>query len=453
MEMEIAVVGAGHMGVVCAMGLGYVGHRVRVHDVDGDRIDRLGAGELPFYEPWAQELLAQTARAERVTFHRDPAEALAGTSVVFVCVDTPNKDDGQVDLSAVTAAGRTVARFAGEDALLVNRSTVPVGTAEYLRTLLHEEARTALVAVNPEFLAEGRAVRDFLDPHRVVIGAWEDETLERILAVYRPILERRVPDGLPAGLEQVIPRGGDPVPVVTTAPATAELIKYAANAYLAVKISFINEMAWVAEEVGADISEVARAIGLDPRIGPQFLRAGLGWGGSCFPKDIVALKGMAETRGLSARMIHAANEVNARQRQWVAGKLQRHLATLVGRRVGLLGVAFKPHTDDLRNAPALEIAEDLSRMNVRVRAFDPAVKSLPTEYESILELTPDAVSLADGADALVLVTEWPEFGELDFGALGAVMRGRLVLDGRNFLDPSAVRAAGLTYERVGSRPV
>jgi UDPglucose 6-dehydrogenase len=450
--MEIAVVGAGHVGVVCGTCLGFVGHRVKVLDVDDGRIDRLAGGELPFFEPWLQELLAATARAGRVTFHRDPSEALAGAEVVFLCVDTPTTGGGRVDLSAVTAATHDVARFAGDGAILVNRSTVPVGTADYLRSLLHEERSAEMaVAVNPEFLAEGRAVPDFLAPHRVVLGAWDRGALDRVLDVYRPILEREVPRGLPAGLGEHVPTGGAPVPVVATTPATAELIKYAANAYLAVKISFINEMAGVAEELGADISDLARAIGLDPRIGPQFLRAGLGWGGSCFPKDIVALKGMAETRGLSARMIQAANEVNARQRQWVAGKLQRHLATLVGRRIGLLGLAFKPHTDDLRNAPALEVAEDLSRMNVRVRAFDPAVKSLPPGYDSIVELAPDVVTLAEGADALVLVTEWPEFGDLDFGLLRSVMRGRLVLDGRNFLDPAAVRAAGLTYERVGSR--
>lgn len=448
--MEIAVVGAGHVGLVSAACLVAVGHVVRVQDIDEARIETLLAGGSPFYEPHLEDLLATGVADGRLSFRRDPREALSGARLVFLCVNTPNLPDGHVDLSAVTEASGVAAAHADDGAVIVNRSTAPVGTAAYVRSAVEEVRGGALrVAVNPEFLAEGSAVQDFLVPDRLVVGAWDPAEAEPVLEAYEPIVDRRLTEDVPADVRRRVPEGAERVPVVVTSPPTAELIKYAANAFLAMKISFINEAAWIAEEVGADVTKVAQAIGLDRRIGPSFLRAGIGWGGSCFPKDIVALQGMAETRGLSARMLRAANEVNADQHRWVARKLQRHLKTLVGKRVGLLGLTFKPDTDDLRNAPALEIAADLARLAVRVRAYDPAIKQLPPDLEGTLELAESPLDLARDAEALVLVTEWAEFADLDLSELAGAMREPLLLDGRNFFDPDTARAAGFTYVSVG----
>jgi UDPglucose 6-dehydrogenase len=449
-SLRITVVGAGHVGLVSAVSLAALGHQVRVLDVARQRIDRLSAGELPFYEPGLAEILARVASSGGISFHSEPEEAIAGSHLVFLCVNTPNDDEGRVDLSALVSASRSAAPYMSQGAVLVNRSTAPVGTAEFLRSLLREERGNELVgvAVNPEFLAEGTGVRDFLLPDRIVIGAFEEKAAELLRRAYAPIVDRTLPSWLAALVERSGERA-DTVPVVLAEPATAELIKYAANAFLATKISFINEMAQIAEEVGADVVRVAEGIGLDRRIGPHFLRAGIGWGGACFPKDIEALQGMAETRGIAARILRAANEVNSEQRGWITRKLQQHLKTLVGKRVALLGLAFKPNTDDLRSSPALEIASELSKLDMRVTAFDPMVKELPRELEGIVELAPDALTAARDAEALVVVTEWQQFAQLDLRELRSVMRVPLLLDGRNVFDPAAARAAGFTYAGVG----
>jgi len=447
--MDLAVVGAGHVGAVFGACLAAVGHRVRVVDVDPERIALLRAGRSPFFEPGIGELMERGRTRELLSFHVDPAEALSGADLIFLCVNTDNGPDGSVDLSSVESAVRTVSRFASDGSVLVNRSTAPVGTAQYIRSLIEELRGGSLrVAVNPEFLAEGTAVHDFLEPDRILVGAWDQEPIALLAEAYAPIVERQLPFDLRALFGNGHRRPGD-VPFVVTDPASAELAKYASNSLLAVRISFINEIAGIAEELGADITQVARAVGLDPRIGPHFLRAGIGWGGSCFPKDIVALQGIAETRGLSARMLRAANDVNTEQRTWTTRQLQSHFKTLFGRRVGLLGLSFKPNTDDLRNAPALEIAAGLARANVLVRAFDPVVKAVPSGFEDTIDLMEDPESLARGADALVLVTEWPGFAELDLPRLRGLMRTPLFLDGRNFFDPDEVRSAGFTYVGVG----
>ncbi len=447
--MELAVMGAGHVGAVCASCLAAIGHRVRAIDVDESRIALLRTGRAPFVEPGIEELLARAQARGKLSFHTEPAEALAGAAVIFLCVNTESAPDGSVDLRAIEAAVDTASRFGRDGSVLVNRSTAPVGTAHYIRSLIEDVRGNSMrVGVNPEFLAEGTAVRDFLEPDRILVGAWDDQSVALLAEVYAPIVERR----LPSDLQPVVVDGQQQsrnVPFVVTDPASAELTKYAANSLLAVKISFINEIAGIAEEVGADITKVALGLGLDRRIGPHFLRAGIGWGGSCFPKDILALQGIAETRGLTARILRAANDVNTQQRLWTIRRLQSYFKTLFGVRVGLLGLSFKPSTDDIRNAPALEIASQLMQANVQVRAFDPVVNEVPPGYEDSIVLSPDPISLAEGADALVLVTEWPQFAHLDLSQLRAVMRTPLLLDGRNFFDPEKVRAAGLVHMGIG----
>ena len=447
--MRISIVGAGHVGTVCAAGLAAVGHEVSVLDIDEDRIERLRLGEAPFVEPNLLDLLERGRQRHTLSFHTSAADALADASLIFLCVNTPNSPDGSVDLSAVEASVRTIVACARADAVIVNRSTAPVGTAEYIRSLSEDLRGTPFrVAVNPEFLAEGTAVRDFLAPDRILVGALDPEATAALLEAYAPIIDRRLPPDVARAAKK--PEAGPGrVPVVITDPASAELAKYAANSMLAVKISFINEIAGIAEELGADVTKVAEVVGLDSRIGPHFLRAGVGWGGSCFPKDIVALQGMAATRGLTARILRAAHEVNAEQRLWTLRHLQARFKTLFGRRVGLLGLSFKPNTDDVRDAPALEIASQLTQANVQVRAFDPVVRDLPYHAHLGIELAEDETALAKGADALILVTEWPRFASLDLGELRRVMRTPLMLDGRNFFDPETVRAAGLDYIGVG----
>jgi UDPglucose 6-dehydrogenase len=448
--MELTFLGAGHVGLVSAACMSSIGHRARVFDIDRDRIASLGRGEIPFFEPGLEELFELGLAEGQLSFHHDPKDALRGAELIFVCVGTQPGPYGDVDLSGVVGATIAAARHADAGSVLVNRSTAPVGTAEYIRSIVDEECQADLaVAVNPEFLAEGRAVRDFLVPDRIVVGAWDPSAIDRVVAAYEPIIHRRLPSHVPDVVRAAAEKALGTAPIVTSRPATAELTKYAANAFLAVKISFINEIAGIAEETGADVTEVARAVGLDHRIGSHFLQAGIGWGGSCFPKDIVALEGMARAHGLDGRMLRAANDVNLGQQRWVAHQLQRCLKTLYGRRVGLLGLSFKPETDDLRNAPALEIATELTRLGARVRAYDPAVRSLPPEHAQHVELTTDPTEIARNADALVLVTEWPEFARFDLDALRRLMRTPLLLDGRNFLDPETARRAGFVYLGVG----
>jgi nucleotide sugar dehydrogenase len=443
--MRIAIIGAGHVGLVGAACFANMGTPVRVHDIDHDRIAALRAGYVPLVEPHLDELLHAATERGLITFDTDAAQAVGDADVIFLCVNTSSGVDGEVDLSSVVDAARNVTAYARDGAVMVNRSTAPVGTARYLRAMVAERRPGTLgVAVNPEFLAEGTAVRDFLLPDRIVIGAWDVGVVDRLVELYEPILQG-------AGGAALGENGGrhDAVPLVVSTPSTAELAKYAANAFLAIKISFINEIASIAEELGADIEEVARVVGLDRRIGPHFLRAGVGWGGYCFPKDIVALQGMAETHGVAARMLRAANEVNEEQRMWVLKRLQRHLRTLFGQRIVLLGLSFKPHTDDLRNAPALEIASRLIRAGAEIIAYDPAVRSLPDDVSEHVQIASDAMTAVRNADAVVLVTDWPEFTQLDLGAVAASMRGNLLLDGRNQLDPATARRAGLVYVGVG----
>jgi UDPglucose 6-dehydrogenase len=445
--VEIAVLGAGHVGLVCATCLASIGHRVRVHDVDKERIARLAEGQAPFVEPSVDVLLAQGLAAGQLSFHMAPAEALAPAELIFICV--PTSVDGAVaDLSAIVEATVTVAHHGSGDAVLVNRATAPVGTLAYVRTLLAQEGAGSIgVASNPEFLSEGTAVADFLTPYRIVVGGWEDAAVARVVDAYRPILEGR----LPRDAEVIVAdRQVEPgVRLLITTPETAEFSKHAADAFLAVKISFINEIVMVADELGADADDVASTLRLDPRIGPRFLNPGIGWAGSCFPKEITVLKGMSQTSGVSTRLLTAANDVNDEQRRWVVRKLRAHLKSLDGRRVALLGLSFKPATDDLRNAPALEIAAELVRSNVEVRAFDPIVTELPPHLAHAITLMSDPLSAATDADAVVVTTAWDGLSDLPLDELRKVMRVPLLLDGRNCLDQVAARAAGFNYVGVG----
>jgi UDPglucose 6-dehydrogenase len=422
---RIGIFGAGYVGLVTGACFAELGHDVTVRDVLAEKIDVLSAGEAPIHEHGLEELI--TRNADRLRFTLDVGEALVGAEFVYICVGTPPTYSGDADLSAVwTVVDELQALGAGGPAVVVMKSTVPVGTGEKVRAALDARGLEHIgYASNPEFTAEGTAVADFMHPDRIVVGSFDDGDGEAVAELH-------------AGID---------APVVRMDVASAEMVKLASNAFLMTRISFINEIANVCEATGADVVQVARGIGLDHRLGPHFLRAGIGYGGSCFPKDSLALKQLASNSGYHFQLLNAVIEVNELQKRRVIAKLGRHLGKLRGKRVGLLGLAFKPHTDDMREAPSLVLASRLLAEGAEIRAWDPVadagglLKGL-VRCESPLEA-------AAGADAVVVVTEWPELRELDLHELRAAMRTPVLVDGRNFLDPRAARAAGLVYEGVG----
>ncbi len=421
-ERAIGVVGVGWVGLVSAACFAELGHRVVAMDVDEAKIDLLGGGgSLPIHEPGLDELVAKNR--ERLTFTTSMDDVLGAADLLFCCVDTPPTYSGDADLSRVQAV---VAKLPEDsEHALVMKSTVPAGTGAAIRRSKPDLAYVSC----PEFLKEGSAVEDFLHPDRVVVGAdsGDERAADAVAALYEPL-------------------GGE---VVRTDVASAEMIKLASNAFLATKISFINEIANVCEATGADVTEVARGMGLDSRIGPSFLRAGLGFGGSCFPKDTTALKQLAGNTGYHFQLLNSVIEVNELQKRRVVQKLEKHLGSLVGKRIALLGLAFKPNTDDMREASSLVLSARLQGEGATVVAFDPVAENAAAELLPSIEMASGPAEALQGADAVILVTEWPEFAELDWARLAGTMARALIVDGRNFLDPAALRAAGFTYEGVG----
>jgi len=455
-HFSVGVVGTGYVGLATGASLAYVGHRVRCLGNDQERAAGLREGKVPFYEPGLAELIASSS--SRLDF--GGSEGLAGVvqeaDVLFVAVGTPQGSDGSADLSNVAEVARGVGAALGratprEAPLVVaNKSTVPVGGAYYVSHLIGEGMEEAggegagfRVASNPEFLRQGSAVRDSLFPDRVVVGADSREALDVLRALYAPIVEQ----GFQTGWD---PRPRVAVPFVATDLASAEMIKYASNAFLATKISFINEVANLCEPVGADVSEVAYGIGLDDRIGACFLSAGLGWGGSCLPKDVAALRATAREHDQETPLLDAAAEVNDTQRTSVIHKLQRDLHSLEGRRVALLGLSFKPNTDDLRGAPSLAIARTLTSLGASVAGYDPVAGKAAARLLPDFQAVFDPYQALAGAHAAVVVTEWEEVRTLDPNKVASLMRKpKLVVDGRNALDAAAARRAGLLYRGFG----
>lgn len=448
--MRVAIIGTGYVGLTTGVCLAFIGHSVYCLDADQSKIDALKAGKVPIYEPSLAELIEEAS--PNLHFTSSYAEAIPGSDVVFIAVGTPPTPSGAPNLEYLSQAARSIGQHVSTGfTVVVNKSTVPIGSGNWVDSLLrdaHEQREDKVnavfaVASNPEFLREGSALHDSLYPDRIVIGADTPRALEVLYSLYRPILDQTF--GAPTYLPR--PEGFGAVPLLSTDLASAELIKYAANAFLAVKISFINEIGLLAERVGANITEVARGIGLDSRIGPRFLSAGIGWGGSCFGKDTAALIATAGEYGLQMPIVESARKVNSRQRDRVVEKLLQELKILKGRTIGLLGLAFKPNTDDLREAPAIEIAQKLIDRGVRVKAHDPiAMERFEREHGSMgVHICQDAGEVAEGCDALVLVTEWNEYRELDWETLTPRMKSPFILDGRNALDRDKIVKAGLRY--------
>ena len=446
--MRVAIIGTGYVGLTTGVCLAFTGHSVSCLDTDQSKIDALKAGKIPIYEPSLAELMAEAS--PNLHFTSSYAEAIPGAEVIFIAVGTPPTPSGAPNLEYLSQAARSIGQCVNSEfTVVVNKSTVPIGSGNWVGSLLRDayEQRQQnakaefAVASNPEFLREGTALHDSLYPDRIVIGADSPRALEVLYSLYRPILDQtfNAPTYLPR------PESVVAVPLVSTDLASAELIKYAANAFLALKISFVNEIGLVAERVGANITEVARGIGLDSRIGARFLNAGIGWGGSCFGKDTSALIATAGEYGLHLPIVEAARKINCRQRDRVVEKLLHELKILKGRTIGLLGLAFKPNTDDLREAPAIEIAQKLIDRGVRVKAHDPiAMERFEREHNGMgIHLCPSPCETADGCDALVLVTEWSEYRDLDWERLAKKMRYPFILDGRHALDRDKLTRCGL----------
>jgi len=417
----VGVIGVGWVGLVTAACFAELGHRVIARDILPEKVEALSRGEVAIHEPGLEDLLRRNA--ERITFTTDMSELLEGARLLFVCVDTPPTYSGDADLSRVRAVVQELP--SESEHVLVMKSTVPAGTGDSIRRDMPELSYVSC----PEFLKEGTAVEDFMHPDRVVIGAdaGDEAAADAVAALYQPL-------------------GGE---ILRSDVASAEMIKLASNAFLATKISFINEIANVCEEVGADVGQVAKGMGLDERIGSSFLRAGIGYGGSCFPKDVSALKMLAGNTGYHFQLLTAVIEVNELQKRRVVGKLEKHLGSLIGKRIALLGLAFKPDTDDMREASSLVLSARLQGEGAEVVAYDPVASERAADLLSSVEMANSAMEALDGADAVVLVTEWREFAELDWPAAAARMARPLVVDGRNFLDPKALTAAGFEYEGIG----
>jgi UDPglucose 6-dehydrogenase len=427
------MIGTGYVGLVSGACFADFGHQVVCVDKDEGKIAALNDGRMPIWEPGLEALVKANVEHDRLSFTTDLAAGVADADAVFIAVGTPaRRGDGHADLTFVYAAVRELAALITRPLVVVTKSTVPVGTGDRIVEILAEEgAENVSVASNPEFLREGAAIRDFKIPDRIVVGAEDEHAREVLREVYRPLFLNQAP-------------------ILFTGRRTAELTKYAANAFLAVKISFINEIANLCEAVGADVQDVARGIGLDNRIGPKFLHAGPGYGGSCFPKDTLALLHTAKDAGVEQRLVETTVAVNDQRKATMVDRVEVGLqGGLAGKRIGVLGLAFKPNTDDMRDAPSLPLVEALIARGATVAAYDPVAQHQAESMMTNVEFVSDAYSAAAGADAVVIVTEWDEFRALNLTKLASTMSGKLIVDLRNVYDPHEVERAGLIYSGIG----
>lgn len=462
--MRVCVIGTGYVGLVTGACLAHIGHDVICVDNNEEKVKLMKSGQSPIFEPGLSEIMQSAISAGKIQFTTDLGAGVNHGEILFIAVGTPPLPTGESDTRYVEAVARGIGtHLDGGYKVIVNKSTVPIGSGDWVRMIvldgIAERQKTLVpaggvrddeqlpeitaqfdVVSNPEFLREGSAVYDTFNPDRIVLGGNSPKAIAMMEQLYAPIVERKYAE------DQSLP----PVPVLVTDLSSAEMIKYAANAFLATKISFINEVANICDRVGADVTQVAKGIGLDSRIGNKFLNAGIGWGGSCFPKDVAALIHPADDYGYEAQLLKAAVSVNERQRLIAVEKLQQALKILKGKTVGLLGLTFKPDTDDMRDAPALNLIEQLNRLGAKVKAYDPIVSQsgLRDGLTGVLVET-DPQRLADGCDALVLVTEWQQFKTLDYAQMAKLMNHPVMIDGRNFLDPEMMLRAGFQYIGVG----
>ena len=427
---QICVVGVGYVGLVTAACFADLGNRVIALDIAEEKIEGLMNGEMPIYEPGLKELVNRNVRARRLSFTTSYKEGINNTEFVFIAVGTPSGVDGEADLQYVAAAAKSIAEMMTSPLIIVNKSTVPVGTGDWVADIVRQHQREPIkfsVVSCPEFLREGAAISDFMNPHRTVLGSVDSEAAEKVAQLHIPLR----------------------APIVITNLRTAEMIKYASNAFLAAKISFINEIANICEELGADVKEVAVGMGYDQRIGPLFLDAGLGYGGSCFPKDVKALSYMAAEKGRHPQLLHAVMEINDDRRPMAVNRIKNMLGGVEGKRIGLLGLSFKPNTDDMRDAPSVDIANSLLDSGAQVHGYDPVAMDAARQVLPAVKMFPDVYEMAEGCDALMVITDWNEFKHLDLARIKHLMRQPVIFDGRNIYDPDAMAALGFHYRGLG----
>lgn len=427
---QICVVGVGYVGLVTAACFADLGNRVIALDIDEAKIDGLRRGKMPIYEPGLEELVSRNVQAGRIIFTTSYEEALKDTEFAFIAVGTPSGVDGEADLQYVAAAARSIAQTMEDYLIIINKSTVPVGTGDWVADIVkqHQKRPVPFAVVScPEFLREGSAIPDFMRPHRTVLGSLDPDAAEKVAQLHLPLR----------------------APIVITDLRTAEMIKYASNAFLATKISFINEMANICEALGADVKEVAIGMGYDVRIGSHFLEAGLGYGGSCFPKDVLALAHMAAEKGRHPQLLNAVMEINADRRKTAVTDLEEMVGGFAGKQIGILGLAFKPNTDDMRDAPSMAIAQAVIDGGARVKAYDPVAMEVAAQMMPDVQMCRDAYEVADGVDALIVVTDWNEFKHLDLERVRNLMHIPNIFDGRNIYDPTVVRELGFNYRGIG----
>jgi len=427
---NITVVGVGYVGLVTGVCLADLGNRVVCLDINEEKVERLKDGMMPIYEPGLEELVERNVKAGRLMFTTSYAEGIKDAEFVFIAVGTPEGVDGEADLRYVRMVARSIADEMEHPLVIVNKSTVPVGTGDWVSDIIREHRNGNVdfsVVSNPEFLREGSAISDFLNPDRVVLGSLDEEAAEKVAQLYLPLRTT----------------------IMITDLRTAEMIKYASNAFLATRISFINEIANICEALGADVKEVATGMGYDKRIGHYFLDAGVGYGGSCFPKDVKALSYMADVKGRHPQLLHAVMEINDDQRRMVVRKLKKALDGLKDKTIGLLGLAFKPNTDDMREAPSIDVARMLMDAGASVRAYDPVAMENAAKVLPNVEFVDGAYEVAEGCDAMVVVTEWNEFKNLDMVRVRGLMKQSVIIDGRNIYDPQVMKELGFYYRGVG----
>ncbi|MEL6881157.1 MAG: UDP-glucose/GDP-mannose dehydrogenase family protein [Cyanobacteria bacterium J06643_4] len=447
--MRVCVIGTGYVGLVTGVCLSHIGHHVICVDNNEEKVQLMKSGQSPIYEPGLSDLMKSSMESGNLEFTSDLGAGVSHGEILFIAVGTPALPTGESDTRYVEAVARGIGEnLNGGYKVIVNKSTVPIGSGDWVRMIVMDglaerqggAEATFDVVSNPEFLREGSAVFDTFNPDRIVLGSNSEKALGMMKDLYQPLVERKFAEDQSAA----------PVPVVTTDLNSAEMVKYASNAFLATKISFINEVANICDRVGADVTQVASGIGLDSRIGSKFLQAGIGWGGSCFPKDVSALVHTADDYGYEAELLKATINVNTRQRLLTVEKLQKELKILKGKTVGLLGLTFKPDTDDMRDAPSLIMIENLNRLGAKVKAYDPIVsQSGVSQGLSGVIVETDPERLADGCDALVLVTDWAKFNNLDYKKMASLMNAPVMIDGRNFLDQKGLEEAGFRYIGVG----
>ncbi len=452
--MRVCVIGTGYVGLVTGVCLAHIGHQVICVDNNQEKVALMQSGKSPIYEPGLSEIMQSAMTAGKLEFTTNINNAIANSQILFIAVGTPVLPTGESDTRYVEAVARSIGlAINGKYKVIVNKSTVPIGSGDWVRQIINSEieqrnldqAPQFDVVSNPEFLREGSAIYDTFNPDRIVLGGNSKQAIDLMQQLYQPIVDRAIPP-----IDSLAELSNQTIPVVVTDLSSAETIKYAANSFLATKISFVNELANICDRVGADITQVAQGIGLDSRIGSKFLQAGIGWGGSCFPKDVSALVHTADDYGYDAELLKATVEVNTNQRLLAVEKLQQVLKILKGKTIGLLGLTFKPNTDDLRDAPAINIIQELKRLGAKVKAYDPLIQSAqhhPVLSTINLEKTPE--TLVEDCDALVLVTDWQEFQSWDYIQLAKLMNTPIIIDGRNYLNLDTMTAAGFHYIGIG----